>query len=295
MSNLSPTPSEPLALQGPVVSTEWLAQWTGHPRLRVVDGSWYLAAMARDPHQEFRAAHLPGAVFWDLDALSEQGNPLPHMLADTVTAARDIGRLGIGNDDTVISYDGSGTNLSAARIWWTLRVFGHDRVAVLDGGIGKWVREGRPVERGESTPQPVTFRAAFRRELVRDLAEMRALVSSEEVTLLDARAVGRFEGREPEPRPGLRSGHIPGAKNLPYSALVSAEGTLLEPAELRGRFRDAGVDLAKPVVTSCGSGVSACALALGLEVIGHRATAVYDGSWTEWGGREDTPVATGHA
>jgi thiosulfate/3-mercaptopyruvate sulfurtransferase len=282
-------------LPGPIVSTDWLADRLGSPRLRVVDGSWYLPAMARDPRQEFRAGHIPGAVFYDLDALADQTSVLPHMLPDPELAARDIGRLGIGNDDVVIAYDGSGTNLSAPRIWWTLRVLGHDRVAVLDGGIGKWVREGKPVERGDPEPRPASFRPAFRSDLIRSLSQVEALVGTEEVTLLDARAAGRFEGREPEPRPGLRSGHIPGAKNLPYAALVAADGTLLEARELRERFRDAGVDLNKPVVTSCGSGVSACALALGLEVLGHRRYAVYDGSWTEWGGRADTPVETGPA
>ncbi len=285
----------PLDLAGPIVTTDWLAPRIGDARLRIVDGSWYLPAMARDAHQEFLAAHIPGAVFWDLDALSDRESRLPHMLADPATAARDIGGLGIGNDDTVVVYDGSGNNLSAPRIWWTLRVFGHDRVAVLDGGIGTWVREGRPVERGDGAPAAARFRPVPRPDLVRGLEDIKGLLGSREVTLLDARSGGRFEGREPEPRPGVRSGHIPGAKNLAFTALVSGDGTMLDPSELRARFRSAGVDLSKPVVTSCGSGVSACALALGLELIGHRGYAVYDGSWTEWGGRPDTPVETGPA
>jgi thiosulfate/3-mercaptopyruvate sulfurtransferase len=249
--------------------------------------------MARDPRQEFRTGHIPGAVFWDLDLLSDQRNPLPHMLPDPETLARQVGELGIGNEDTVVSYDGSGTNLSAARVWWMLRVLGHDRVAVLDGGFGKWVREGRPTESGEPQPNPASFRPAPRPELVRNLEEVRALLGSSTVTLLDARSAGRFEGGEPEPRAGLRSGHIPGAKNLPYTSLVAADGTVLPAAELRDRFRSAGVDLDHPVVVSCGSGVSACALALALELAGHRQHAVYDGSWTEWGGRTSTPVSNG--
>jgi thiosulfate/3-mercaptopyruvate sulfurtransferase len=260
-----------------------------------VDGSWYLAAMARSPREEYLAGHIPGAVFWDLDALSDRDNPLPHMLPDVARAARDVGELGIGNDDTVVVYDGSGANLSAPRVWWTLRVLGHDRVAVLDGGMGKWSREGRPIERGEVRLPATAFRATLRPQLIKSREQVADILGSSAVTLLDARAAGRFEGREPEPRAGIRSGHIPGAKNLPYTSLVTEAGTVLDRSQLRERFRSAGVDLDRPVVASCGSGVSACALALGLELIGHHDHAIYDGSWTEWGGRADTPIATGPA
>ena len=278
---------------GPVVSTGWLAERIGRPDLVVVDASWYLPAMARDHRAEYQSTHLPGAVFWDLDQLSDPDSSLPHMLPPPELAARQIGALGIGDDDTVVVYDGSGTNLSAPRVWWQLRVLGHDAVAVLDGGLPKWVAEGRPSEPGWVAPSPRRFTARLRPDLIRSIDQVRSLVGSDEVILVDARSVGRFEGREPEPRPGVRGGHIPGARNVPYGRLVAADGTLLPKAELIRRFEEAGVDLSKPVVTSCGSGVTASALALGLEAIGHRTYAVYDGSWTEWGGRSDTPVETG--
>lgn len=280
-------------LPGPIVSTEWLAAAISRPDLVVVDASWYLPTMNRDPREEYRAGHLPGAVFWDLDRLSDQGTSLPHMLPAPETAAAQIGALGIGDDDLVVVYDGSGTNLSAPRVWWELQVFGHDAVAVLDGGALKWRAEGRPLETGWPTPTPRRFTPRYRPALVRSLDEVAALVGGDDVTLVDARAAGRFEGREPEPRAGLRSGHIPGARNVPYARMVAADGTLLPPAELAARFAEAGVDLGKPVVASCGSGVSACALALGLRVAGHTQVAIYDGSWTEWGGRADTPVQIG--
>lgn len=281
------------ALPGPIVSTAWLAEHLGRPDLVVVDASWYLPAMQRDHKAEYRSGHLPGALFWDIDLMSDPASDLPHMLPPPELAARQVSALGIGDHDLVVAYDGSGTNMSAPRVWWHLRALGHEAVAVLDGGRNKWMAEGRPMESGWIEPAPRRFTARPRPDLVRGLKEVRALVTSEAAVLLDARAVGRFEGREPEPRPGVRGGHIPGARNLPYTRLVGADGTMLDRAELRQRFEEAGVDLARPVVTSCGSGVTACALALGLEVLGHRQVAVYDGSWTEWGGRTDTPVETG--
>lgn len=278
---------------GPVVSTAWLAERIGRPDLVVVDASWYLPAMNRDHRAEYAASHLPGALFWDIDLMSDPGAGLPHMLPPAELAAKQISVLGIGDHDAVIVYDGSGTNMSAPRVWWHLRALGHDAVAVLDGGRNKWVAEGRPMEAGWIEPSARRFTPRPRADLVRSLDQVRALAVSGEATLLDARSVGRFEAREPEPRAGVRGGHIPGARNLPYTRLVGADGTLLGEAELRARYEEAGVDLARPVVTSCGSGVTACALALGLEVLGHRQVAVYDGSWTEWGGRADTPVETG--
>jgi len=284
-----------ISLPGPLVSTSWLAEHLGQPGLVVLDGSWYLPAMGRDAHAEFLAAHVPGALFFDIDAHSDPRTPLPHMLPEPAVAARLLGEMGIGNDDTVIVYDGSGLNLSAPRVWWHFKVLGHDRVAVLDGGSGLWRREGRPTESGPVTRPPKPFRPAFRPELIRTLDQMRAVIGDPTVVLVDARSAGRFEAREPEPRPGIRGGHIPGARNVPYGDLVTAAGTVLAPADLEERFKLAGVDLDKPVITSCGSGVSAAALALGLEILGHRRYAIYDGSWTEWGGREDTPVRTGPA
>jgi len=279
----------------PLVSTSWLDDHLGDDELVVIDGSWYLAAMGRDPKAEFPAGHIPGAVFWDLDALSDQQSTLPHMLPDAGTFERQVRALGIGSHHAIVAYDGSGTNLSAARVWWMFRVFGHERIAVLDGGFQKWRAEGRRVERTVENRQLGVFNASWRPDLVRSLQDVARLIGSAEAQLLDARSVGRFEGREPEPRPGVRSGHIPGAKNLPFTELSAADGTLLPPDQLERRFRDAGIDLARPVVLSCGSGVSACALALGLAVLGHRNYAVYDGSWTEWGGSRDTPVETGRS
>jgi thiosulfate/3-mercaptopyruvate sulfurtransferase len=215
------------------------------------------------------------------------------MLPDPDTLGRLIGALGIGNQDRVVVYDGSGVNLSAARVWWTLRVAGHEAVAVLDGGLGKWRAEGRPLESGPSTRPARPFRVRWRPELVRSLPEVEAIVAQGTAQLLDARSAGRFAGTEPEPRPGIRSGHIPHARNLPFDTLVNRDGTLLPSDALAERFRAAGIDLSRPVVTSCGSGVTACALALGLHVLGRRDYAVYDGSWTEWGAPGGPPIEQG--
>lgn len=283
-----------LTLPQPLVTTAWLAGHLDDPDLLVVDASWYLPAMGRNPRAEYRAGHIPGAVFWDLDALSLQGTTLPHMLPDPATFARQAGRLGIGPDTGVVVYDGSGNNLSAARVWWELRLHGHDRVAVLDGGLGKWKVEGRPLEAGVVERLPTRFEARLRPDMVRSLDQVQAGLGGP-TQLVDARSPGRFAATEPEPRPGIRGGHIPGARNVPYPELVSEDGTLLPADQLRRRFEGAGVDLSRPAITSCGSGVSACAVALALTLAGQPDVAVYDGSWTEWGGRDDTPVETGPA
>lgn len=278
----------------PLVSTAWLAAHLGEPSLAVVDASWYLAAMQRDGHAEYRAGHLPGAVFWDLDALSDRSSDLPHMLPDPDTLARDIGGLGIGNGDRVVVYDGSGVNLSAARVWWTLRVAGHTDVAVLDGGLPRWRAEGRPLEAGEAIRPAEPYVVRFRPELVRSLEQLREGLAGGGAQLLDARSRGRFAGTEPEPRPGLRGGHIPGSRNLPFLELVGPDGLLRSPEELRRLYRDAGIDFSRPVVTSCGSGATACALTLGLASLGIES-AVYDGSWSEWGRENGPPIEQGPA
>jgi len=286
-----PDPSFPV----PLLSTEWLVAHQGEPGIVVVDASWYLAAARRDPHAEYEAGHIPGAIFWDLDALSDPGTGLPHMLPDPAELARQIGQVGIGDRDRVVVYDGSGVNLSAPRVWWMFRVMGHDEVAVLDGGLGRWRAEGRPLVSGVTERPPARFTARFRPPLVRSLAATWSGLAAGTTQLLDARSRGRFEGSEPEPRPGLRGGHAPGARNLPYDELVDPEGRVLPPVQLRRRYLDAGIDLTRPIVLSCGSGVTACALALGLDLVGHRDYAVYDGSWSEWGREGGPPVEMGPA
>ncbi len=276
-----------------LVSTGWLAARLGRPGLRVVDGSWYLPTSGRDAAAEYAAAHIPGAVFFDLDASSDRTSPLPHMLPSADDFARQMTELGLDDGDDLLIYDGSGVNLSAPRVWWIFRVFGHDRAAVLDGGIGKWRGEGRPLEQGRVILPRGRFSARRVPGAVRDLNDVRRNLSHPTEQIVDMRPAGRFAGIDPEPRPGLRGGHIPGSLNLPYTELVAADGTLLPADALRRRIAAAGVDVARPIVATCGSGTSACALIHALHVLGHDGTALYDGAWTEWGGREDTPLATG--
>ncbi|MGH7355713.1 MAG: 3-mercaptopyruvate sulfurtransferase [Candidatus Rokuibacteriota bacterium] len=272
-----------------LVTTEWLARERGAPDLRVVDGSWHMPQLKRDARAEFVAAHVPHAVFFDIDAIADRSTPLPHMLPRPQAFADAVGALGIGDGDRVIVYDSRGV-VSAARVWWTFRVFGHDAVAVLDGGLPKWRAEGRPLDSGVPSSAPRAFGARFRPALVRDLDALRANLKTQREQVLDARSPGRFHGTEPEPRAGLRPGHIPGSLNLPYDALYRSDGTLLGTEELRRAFTASGLDPAKPVVTSCGSGVTASVLALALHRLGRDDVAVYDGSWSEWGARDDTPV-----
>ena len=275
-----------------LVETDWLAKHLGTPEVRVLDASYYLPNEGRDTKAEFAASRIPGAAFFDIDAIADADNPLPHMLPSAEQFARQVGALGIGSDDHVVVYDTAGL-FSAARAWWMFRVFGHDRVAVLSGGMPKWLAEGRPTEGGDTAPAAAEFTARFRPGMVRSIEDMRANLESAAAQVLDARGAGRFAGTEPELRAGLRSGHIPGSRNLPYPKLAdSTSKVVLDPAALGERFASAGIDLGRPVITTCGSGVTACALALGLHLLGHGEVAVYDGSWTEWGGRDDTPVET---
>lgn len=267
----------------PLVSTAWLAERLGEPRLRVVDASWHMPASGRDANAEFRASHIPGAVFFDLDANSAQDTPLPHMLPTAEAFGRSMAALGLSNGDTIVVYDTSGVNLSAPRAWWMFRAMGHQAVAVLDGGFGKWVAEGRPVEQGVVTPEPGKFVAQLDAARVVSMAQVNAIGPDGEVQVLDARSPGRFAGTEPEPRPGVRSGHIAGSRNVHFRSLVREDGTLKPAAELRQLFEAAEVDIARPVVASCGSGVTACTIVHALEVLGQRDTRVYDGSWSEYG------------
>ena len=273
----------------PLISTQVLADILG--TVTVLDASWHMPAAGRDPRREYEAEHIPGALFFDIDALSDQTSPLPHMLAPAETFAAAIGALGIGSGDRIVVYDTVGL-FSAPRAWWTFRAMGHDNVAVLDGGLAKWKREGRPLESGPVTRAARAFDARLRPALVRDLADIKDNLKAAAARVVDARSPGRFSGRESEPRPGLRSGHIPGSANVPWTALVTGEGTLRPPDEITAAFEGAGVDLSAPIITTCGSGVSAAILALALETIGKTGTPVYDGSWSEWGARSDCEVAT---
>ena len=279
--------SDPL---DPLVGTEWLAAHLGDADLRVVDATFYLPHLGRDARAEFEQAHLPGAVFFDIEAIADHATALPHMLPDPAAFADAVGALGIGSGDLVVAYGAPGL-IASARVWWTFRVFGHDRVVVLDGGSARWRKEGRALESGAPTPAPRRFAATRNKELVADLEGMRAILERRDAQVIDARSRGRFAATEPEIRPGLRGGHIPGSLNLPYTELFTADGVLRPEAEVRAAFRSAGLEADRPVVATCGSGVSAAVLALAMYRLGRRDAAVYDGSWTEWGGRTDTPLA----
>jgi thiosulfate/3-mercaptopyruvate sulfurtransferase len=271
------------------VPTYWLEAHLGDPGLHVLDATWYMPHLARDARREYFDAHIPGAVFFDIDEIADHGTTLPHMLPTAQRFGQQVGALGISTPDRVVVY-GARNLIASARAWWMFRVFGHENVAVLEGGFPRWKVERRPVESGARVPRPAAFDASVRPGLVADLERVRLNLDTGGHQVVDARSVGRFVGTEPEPRPGLRSGHIPGSFNLPYDRLFGEEGDLLSPARLRDAFARAGVDVDRPVITSCGSGVSAAVLALGLHVLGRKETAVYDGSWTEWAGRGDTPV-----
>jgi thiosulfate/3-mercaptopyruvate sulfurtransferase len=278
---------------GPLVTTEWLAAELGKPDLIVFDATKYLPNEPKDGKAEFVRAHIPGGRYFDIDQIADPDTDLPHMVPTPGRFARLMGALGVGNGSRVVFYDQKGL-ASAARGWWLMGLFGHDDAAVLDGGLPKWVKEGRAVQDGEAAlPKPAEFRPDYRAGQLRGVGDMLRNVLSRSEQVLDARAAGRFSGAIPEPRAGMRSGHIPGSVSVPYTDLLHADGTFRPAGEVRGRFEAAGVDGSRPLVTSCGSGVTACILTLGLRVAGFPEGAVYDGSWTEWGGRSDTPVEIG--
>ncbi len=280
---------------GPLVTTDWLAAELGKPDLVIFDATKYLPNEPKDGIAEYRRAHIPGARYFDIDQIADPDTDLPHMVPTPGRFAKLMGELGVANTSRVVFYDQKGL-ASAARGWWLMGLFGHDEAAVLDGGLPKWQRENRPVAAGDpSSPVPTTYRPDYRAARLRGVGDVLGNVETQAELVLDARAAGRFTGETPEPRAGMRSGHIPGSASLPYTDLLNADGTFRSPEAIRDRFAQAGVTADRPIVTSCGSGVTACILTLGLRLAGLPEGAVYDGSWTEWGGRSDTPVETNHA
>ncbi|MGI9437601.1 MAG: 3-mercaptopyruvate sulfurtransferase [Geminicoccaceae bacterium] len=274
-----------------LVSTDWLAKHINAPDIRVVDATYALPTLGRNPRAEYEEAHIPGAVFFDIDDVADETDALPHTVPDAAKFSSRVRKLGLGDGVRIVVYDSNRFSASA-RVWWMFRLFGHDDIVVLDGGLGKWRADGHLIDDHPVTPTERHFTARQNNLLLRELDQIRAHVVAPAEQLVDARSAGRFQGKEPEPRPGQRAGHIPQSLNLPYTDLIAPDGTLLPEATIATRFGDAGVDVAQPIATTCGSGVTACTLALALYQLGARDVAIYDGSWTEWGGRSDTPIET---
>lgn len=275
----------------PLVSTAWLADHLDAPDVRIADASWYLPQAGRDAHVEFRSAHIPGAVFFDIEDLSDDKTDLPHMLPSPVKFGSRMRKLGLGDGNLIVVYDGAGI-YSSPRAWWMLRAMGHEDVVVLDGGLPKWRREGRPVEDLEPTPSRRHFTPRPNLALVRSFEDVQANLASKAAQVVDARSPPRFRGEEQEPRPGVQPGHIPDSANVHYAELIAPDGTLKPGAELERIFATHGIDPGKPVVTTCGSGITAAIDLLALTVVGATDASLYDGSWAEWGARPDAPKQT---
>jgi thiosulfate/3-mercaptopyruvate sulfurtransferase len=281
--------------EDPLVSTDWLAARLDDPRVKIIDASFKMPGVLPLPVEDYLAAHLPGAVFFDVDHIADRSDPRPHMFPNAEQFARDVAALGISSADTVVAYDAGGW-VAAPRAWWMFLSFGHRDVKVLDGGLKKWLREGRPTHSGKVAPKPGKFQARLDPSYVRSQQQLIGNLETHAEQLIDARPRPRFEGSVAEPRPGLRPGHIPGSRNVPYAELFDANtGAMKSLDDLRQAFENAGVDMAKPIVTTCGSGVSAVVVTLALYRLGVRGSALYDGSWSEWGLPDGPPVATGPA
>ncbi|GIX15862.1 MAG: sulfurtransferase [Rhodothalassiaceae bacterium] len=275
-----------------LVTTDWLAAHLDAPDIRIMDASWHLPTSGRDALAEYRAAHIPGALFFDIETIADQSQPLPHMAPPPELFASRMRSMGVGDGHKVVVYD-SGDMPSAPRAWWTFRLMGHGDVAVLDGGLRKWRREGRPLTDLVPDFGERHFTARFQAPLIADIARVKAALASGDVQIVDARPADRFAGRAPEPRAELRSGHIPGSRNLPWSELYAEDGTLLPPELIRARALERGIDPARPTIATCGSGITACTIALAFHLLGNEEVAVFDGAWCAWAGDPDNPVAVG--